>query len=671
MCLLLGAAPEVTNGVWTVDDFGSETISQWYDAAGTSWKLSPADSGAGFNAEFSKQPDAQRTSFDRSFSKQPLDLSSWNRFELDVSVDNPNAFAYSALYFRSGNGWFSTSGGLPNGRGTLTYTKASFSQEGKPTGWDKIDGIRLSFWKAKPEDARIVYHSLKFVQEPILFVSVPNSEGVVPWIGTSNGRLISDLLAPLGWAADTVTLTTTSANGEWLRQIKNRSAVVVLSDRFLSPEKRAFLESWSAENKIPVKILNVDCRETPITQAQLVDFLTQNDSMKAALTDRFLNLAVSAVGYTLPNAQQKRAELQKVCDSKGMSAFIEQCQASHKVLLQEQGLKVNASPTLKFRGWWNHDGLGAYKGDWPRTARELKAAGYTDVFPNLVWSGEAMYPSRFIPTGPMFEKWGDQLDACIKACHAEGIKVNVWKVNFNAKWHRTDEWLAQMRSENRLQKASNGDEIPWLCPSNPANIELEVGSMVELAEKYPVDGVHFDYIRYENGCYCDGCRARFEKAIGQKVEQWPKDCMYKGKLKNEWTTWRTAQITHVVRETHKKIKALRPECTVSAAVFGGYPDCVTGVGQDWVAWAKEGIVDFLCPMDYTQQTDMFARMIKRQQEVVGPDFPLYPGIGEWRLDPDGVIDQIQTADKLNCRGFMIFNLTEKAAGNILPLTTKP
>ena len=44
--------------------------------------------------------------------------------------------------------------------------------------------------------------------------------------------------------------------------------------------------------------------------------------------------------------------------------------------------------------------------------------------------------------------------------------------------------------------------------------------MLEVARKYPVDGLHFDYIRYpgRDKCYCDGCRERFEAEIARYEE---------------------------------------------------------------------------------------------------------------------------------------------------------
>ena len=50
--------------------------------------------------------------------------------------------------------------------------------------------------------------------------------------------------------------------------------------------------------------------------------------------------------------------------------------------------------------------------------------------------------------------------------------------------------------------------------------------MLEVARRYPVDGLHMDYIRYPDGqcCYCDGCRKRFEADSGRRVSDWPADC---------------------------------------------------------------------------------------------------------------------------------------------------
>ena len=194
--------------------------------------------------------------------------------------------------------------------------------------------------------------------------------------------------------------------------------------------------------------------------------------------------------------------------------------------------------------------------------------------------------------------------------------------------------------------------------------------MVEMAVKYPIDGVHFDYIRYpdRNSCYCDGCRQRFEQASGSPVTDWPTDVI-QGARREAYSQWRCDQITAIVKKTREELKKVRPNVKLSAAVFPEYPMCKTNVGQDWVSWTKKGYVDFVCAMNYTPDVEAFARMIAAQREHIGQDFPLYPGIAEYRNTPDGTISQIRKAYEMKCPGFILFNLTPKAAETILPLLT--
>ena len=131
------------------------------------------------------------------------------------------------------------------------------------------------------------------------------------------------------------------------------------------------------------------------------------------------------------------------------------------------------------------------------------------------------------------------------ACKKYGLEVHVWKVNHNLSTAPRD-FVSKLRQAHRLQVSNSGQTMNWLCPSHPDNFKLEVDSMLEVAQKYDVDGLHFDYIRYpdSNYCYCDGCRQRFEAEHG-KVAHWPSDC-YSGERKAEYRTWRCEQITRLV-----------------------------------------------------------------------------------------------------------------------------
>ncbi len=226
-----------------------------------------------------------------------------------------------------------------------------------------------------------------------------------------------------------------------------------------------------------------------------------------------------------------------------------------------------------------------------------------------------------------------------------------------------------MRREGRTQVSVDGKPIDWLCPSHPENRRLERESMLEVAKKYAIDGLHFDYIRYpdERSCFCDGCRRRFEAESGHAVKNWPADCFH-GPRQEEYNDWRCRQITTLVADVHRELKRIRPEAKLSAAVFGDYPECRGSVAQDWPLWIRQGFLDFVCPMDYTKDDEQFARLVRKQMKLVAGRVPVYAGIGiagEY-LSPDRVVGQIHIARSLGTGGFCIFALDASTAASVVP-----
>ena len=333
-------------------------------------------------------------------------------------------------------------------------------------------------------------------------------------------------------------------------------------------------------------------------------------------------------------------------------------------------LKHQASPRREGRAVWNHSGTGAYPGDWERSAKVLAAAGFNMVLPNMLWAGRAHYASDVLPRSSTFEQYGDQIAQCCAAAHKHGLEVHVWKVNYNLSGAPRD-FVDRLSRAGRLQVTIGGEPREWLCPSHPENQRLELESMLEVARKYPVDGLHFDYIRYpgSDSCYCDGCLARFEADTGRKVAEWPGQC-HSGSLREAYNDWRCRQITSLVAAVHRQGKELRGELKISAAVFGSYPACRRSIAQDWPLWVKAGYLDFVCPMDYTESDVYFAGLVKNQLELVGGRIPVYAGIGATAtrvsLSADRVVGQIHHARSLGAAGFTVFNFHRRTAESIVP-----
>ncbi|MCF7732204.1 MAG: family 10 glycosylhydrolase [Akkermansiaceae bacterium] len=328
----------------------------------------------------------------------------------------------------------------------------------------------------------------------------------------------------------------------------------------------------------------------------------------------------------------------------------------------------------EFRACWCHSAFGVPGMDWDAAIQRLAENGFTAILPNLLWGGVAFYQSKVLPVSPAVAERGDQIAKCLAACKKHGLQVHVWKVNWNL-GDAPREFAEKMRSEGRLQVSSLGKEEPWLCPSHPANQQLEIDAMVEVARNYDVDGIHFDYIRYPDGdhCYCAGCKQRFEQASHLTFGQWPQAVLTQGPARLAWLEWRRDNITRVVKAVSEQVRAAKPKVKLSAAVFRNWPSDRDSVGQDWKLWCDRGYLDFVCPMDYTESDAQFGNWVKSQQEWAGK-VPCYPGIGASatpvNMGADRVIGQIQLARQHGTRGFVIFNYGATEAKDLVPLLGK-
>ena len=324
------------------------------------------------------------------------------------------------------------------------------------------------------------------------------------------------------------------------------------------------------------------------------------------------------------------------------------------------------------RAVWNHSGLGAYPGDWERSAKELASAGVNMILPNMAWAGVAHYPSKILPQSKTYTQYGDQLVQCVEAAHKHGLEVHVWKITWNLEG-APKEFVDKIRAEGRTQVSSIGQALNWLCPSHPKNVLLELESILEIVTNYDVDGIHLDYIRYpgSHACYCDGCRERFVLATRLQIDEWPAAVLPKtGAHSEKYTEWRTQQITRLLRLLHKRLRTVDPGIKISTAVFGAYPACVTSIGQDWIAWAKAGYVDFVCPMNYTEETDYFTELLVNQLARMPKSVAIYPGIGATAsnslLTPDAVVEQIYLSRNLGASGWTIFDYSLDISETVLP-----
>ena len=763
---------------------------------------------------FRSDPRAQRASLDQKLS---INGTQYDAFEIVYDIDDPSAIGYSTLYFHSPGGWYGNSGGakrvLPDGKVVVVYTPGGFSPEDKPEGFDKIDAVRISYWRGADVDAKLTVRSFRASRAPFAIVDVDDG-------GIENARIANDfakMLERAGLKAERVDADKATAEslkryscvylpiagkikpaavdalcdyvdqGGFLFAFYNvpdkllaklgvklagfvncRQAGIELSGMAIDPEARAIAKErgFDPPEKIGQNSWNYykvalnerfettrrsalfgDSKARVIGKWALADgsetsdpalvaspnglycshiFTDEDQTAKKALLEALVVSADPGTTRRLARAEWLeyfRVGLDPEADPVAESAkALDALEAALKdrgwsladaarLMRADAGEDPDRSEAIKFardlaeiktervaeyvaslpsrenegRLWWEHSGCGIYPGDWDRTMKELSEAGFNAVVPNMLWGGDAYYKSDVLPVDPKVERYGDQIEQAVKAGKKYGVEVHAWMVCFNAS-NSPKSFLDEMRAQGRLQKTLSGEEKPWLCPSCPENRALQLAALEEVATKYDVDGVHFDYIRFPDGntCYCDGCKERFSKAYrektGKELGEFPKDVLEKGTAREEFLQWRRDQITALVRDVHKSLKAKRPDIKLSAAVFPGYPGVRDSIAQDWGLWVEEGLLDFVCPMDYSSDPNAFLGYVKRQLPYVEGKIPIYPGIGMTAtgisMQADEVALQAEIARRLGANGFTIFNLTKSTADKILPtfkegLTAKP
>ncbi len=309
---------------------------------------------------------------------------------------------------------------------------------------------------------------------------------------------------------------------------------------------------------------------------------------------------------------------------------------------------------------WDHSGQGLYPGDWPRTMRLLKENHVTDLFVNVCGAGFAHYPSAVLPQSAVCAEQGDQLAAAIAAARGTGVRVHAWMLCFTAT-RATPARLSAFSLRGWRLRNPKGGELEYLDPSHPGLRAYLLDAVGEVARKYPVAGVHLDFVRwYENRLAAEvtpGALTRYRRTTT------------KPSLKSFYA-WRAKEVQSFVAGARARVKAARPGAWLTAAVLGKYPSCVDSVGQDWMGWLDKGLIDYAVPMNYTEDKARYAGYVKVQGGSRARAKRIISGIGvtanESRLGPAQVIDQVNLARQAGLAGVAFFDLDYSLVTQILP-----
>ncbi len=327
------------------------------------------------------------------------------------------------------------------------------------------------------------------------------------------------------------------------------------------------------------------------------------------------------------------------------------------------GMRATVAP--EGRGVWVH----LEKGDPAEIealVETLAAANINMIFPETVFYGRTIYPAGPEALAPQFEEFQgqDPLATLIEAAHRREIQVHAWCHIFFigmedsplARAH--PEWLAM----DRLGRVASAREpgFRYIQPTNPEAREFQMRVFEDLVRRYPLDGFQFDYIRYpaaekleEGFDYSDRTRAEFQALHGRDpLEITPESDPEAWRL---WCEYRENAVDSFVSECRARLRAIRPDLQFSAAVFGDVESARQLKNQNWPPWVEKGWLDFLAPMAYYPDAAQVGREVQRIRAVIGPDCPVYAGLGPFMgLSAETLVDQVEAARENGAQGVVFF-----------------
>lgn len=328
-----------------------------------------------------------------------------------------------------------------------------------------------------------------------------------------------------------------------------------------------------------------------------------------------------------------------------------------------------------------------------RMVRSAGEAGINTLFVQVRGRGDAYFASALEPRGALLASQPaafDPLARVIHAAHARGIAVHAWLnvglvsdasylpaesshlIRRHPEWLMVPRELAAYASAARPRDGAYVKRLAAWTRANLARVEgLYVSPMPagarahaiavarDLARRYPLDGLHLDYVRYPHDGfdYSAAALAEFRAFLGEDGAA----IDLPDRFPEKWSAFRRSRVTALVAGIAGAARAVRPGILISAAVVPDPQAAVTAKLQDWPDWAARGLVDALCPMAYAEERPVFTSQVEAMHQANGT-IPIWTGIGAYRLSSAETASRILEARRAGAAGFVLFSYDSVSAG---------
>lgn len=267
----------------------------------------------------------------------------------------------------------------------------------------------------------------------------------------------------------------------------------------------------------------------------------------------------------------------------------------------------------------------------------------------------------------------DPLAYFIEAGHARGLEIHAWcnpyRVTRSASGSK-DEALARLADGHPAKKSPDlvrlhSDGCLYFDPGLPAARQLILDGMLEIVEKYDIDGLHLDDYFYPGSEFDDADTFNTYGGAFENVGDFRRDA-----------------VTQFVSALYQGVKARNADVQVGISPFGIWANrSQNPLGSDTIGgqsyydhyadsrgWVKAGIVDYIAPQLYWPtgaREGEYSELLRWWCDTVsGTDVKLYIGLGAYRLidaEPGSpwegtteIESQIAQLSASDASGFLLF-----------------
>lgn len=393
-------------------------------------------------------------------------------------------------------------------------------------------------------------------------------------------------------------------------------------------------------------------------------------------TSRQLSLEVpeEKIRLMLKEAYQHKRKFESLYLGNQIQAGLDQYAEARRLTLRALAL-TSASPRVEGRAIWLDRGTileAKNPQELKKMMLKLRQAGINIVYFETLNAGFPIYPSAILTHNPLVQGW-DPLKTAVEEGHQLGMEVHAWVWVFAVGNQRHNPLIAKpgsypgpvlvegglmseaLRARDGSLKGGNRQNEYWLDPASEKGRQLLLKVYEEIVSQYNVDGLQLDYIRYpfQTSATLMGFdpvgRDRFYQATGQSLDKLDD---YTTKL---WISWKTAQVSSFVQQVSERLRKIKPNLMISAAVFPMRRESrIVSIQQDWETWIENGWVDTLSPMSYTSDPQRLQGMFDYVQSSPRKRSLIYPGIALHRLDGGQLVQHLEALRQQGGLGATLF-----------------